>query len=401
LGPLPGRDLVTLSCSGGEAALIADAGAGRRVRFRPFPPAQAEAVRATLSDLVTISNPLDYPIFIWGQAERLQATFTAVMACGWDLACLVLDLPRADSCSDADWQVSLQAWEAARDATAGRAGVLATLPECMPEAVAERLIAAGIVPLAGIDEAIAAVEAAADIGAAQRATLTAPLLQTPPPASGAKTLGEWRGKQLLAGFGLAHPRGRLVSTPAEAVRAAEELGYPVVVKAAGADLVHKSELGAVALNLSDAGAVEAAAARMGRLGEAILVEPMITDAVAELILGVVRDPQVGLCLLVGSGGVLVEVVADRALLLLPTTDAEVRAAVLGLKGAPLLQGFRGRPAGDVDAVVAAALAVARFAVAWADRLVELDVNPLIVRPAGLGAPAADVLVRLTDKGSVS
>jgi acetate---CoA ligase (ADP-forming) len=279
--------------------------------------------------------------------------------------------------------------------------VLATLPECMPEAVAERLIAAGIVPLAGIDEAIAAVEAAADIGAAQRATLPAPLLQTPPPAGGAKTLGEWRGKQLLAGFGLAHPRGRLVSTPAEAVRAAEELGYPVVVKAAGADLVHKSELGAVALNLNDAGAVEAAAARMGRLGEAILVEPMITDAVAELILGVVRDPQVGLCLLVGSGGVLVEVVADRALLLLPTTDAEVRAAVLGLKGAPLLQGFRGRPAGDVDAVVAAALAVARFAVAWADRLVEFDVNPLIVRPAGLGAPAADVLVRLTDKGSVS
>ena len=167
VGPLPGRDLVTLSCSGGEAALIADAGAGRRVRFRPFEPAQAEAVRATLSDLVTISNPLDYHIFIWGQPERLRATFTAVMACGWDLACLVLDLPRADSCSDADWQVSLQAWEAARDATGGRAGVLATLPECLPEPVAQRLIAAGIVPLAGIDEAIAACEAAADIGAAQ------------------------------------------------------------------------------------------------------------------------------------------------------------------------------------------------------------------------------------------
>jgi acetate---CoA ligase (ADP-forming) len=401
VGPLPGRDLVTLSCSGGEAALIADAGAGRRVRFRPFEPAQADAVRATLSELVTISNPLDYHIFIWGQTERLRATFTAVMACGWDLACLVLDFPRDDSCSDADWQVSLTSWKAARDATSGRAAVLATLPECMSEAMAQRLIAAGIVPLAGIDEAVAAVEAAADIGAAQSAAPPAPLLRAPRQVGGVVTLDEWRGKQLLAEFGLRHPGGRLVGTLAEAVLAAEALGYPVVVKAVGAALTHKSELGAVALNLRVAGAVEAAVNRMAGLGDAILVEPMITDAVGELILGVVRDPHVGLCLLVGSGGVLVELLADRALLLLPTTEAEVRATVVGLKGATLLQGFRGRPAGDIDAVVAAALAVTQFAAAHADRLVELDVNPLIVRPAGLGVVAADVLIRLTDKGSVS
>jgi acetate---CoA ligase (ADP-forming) len=137
---------------------------------------------------------------------------------------------------------------------------------------------------------------------------------------------------------------------------------------------------------------------MVALGEAILVEPMVADGVAELILGVSRDPQVGLCLCIGFGGVLVELLADRVLLLLPTTEAEVRAAVLGLRGAPLLAGFRGRPPGDLDAVAAAALAVARFAAAHADRLVELDVNPLIVRPAGLGAVAADVLIRMTDEG---
>ena len=174
-----------------------------------------------------------------------------------------------------------------------------------------------------------------------------------------------------------------------------------MVKAAGTALAHKSELGAVALNLRDAAAVEAAATRMAGLGEAILVEPMIADGVAELILGVIRDPQVGLCLVIGSGGVLVELLADRALLLLPTTAAEVRAAVLGLKGAPLLTGFRGRPAGDIDAVVAAALAVARFAAEHGHSLVELDVNPLIVRPAGLGAVAADVLIRLVPEDRAS
>ena len=399
VGPLPGCDLVTLSCSGGEAALIADAGASRRVRFRPFTPEQGETVRATLSDLVTISNPLDYHIFIWNQPARLRATYTAVVACGWDLACLVLDFPRTDGCSDADWQVSLRAWEEARDATNGRAAVLATLPDCLPESVAESLIGAGIVPLLGIDEALAAAEAAADIGAAQAAPAPAPLLPAREVRGDTVTLDEWLGKLLLAEHGLPHPGGRLVASPAEAAAAAAALGHPVVVKAVGAALAHKSELGAVALNLRDAAAVAGAAARMVGLGEALLIEPMIADGVAELILGIVRDPQVGPCLVLGSGGVLVELLADRALLLLPTTEAEVRAALLGLRSAALLRGFRGRPPGDLDAAVTAALAVARFAEAHADRLVELDVNPLIVRPAGMGAVAADVLIRLAADGA--
>ncbi|MFO1047300.1 MAG: acetate--CoA ligase family protein [Geminicoccaceae bacterium] len=393
VGPLPGRDLVTLSCSGGEAALIADAGEARRINFRPFTPAQGEAVRATLSDLVTISNPLDYHIFIWGQAERLSATFTAIMACGWDLACLVLDFPRGDTCSDADWRVSLAAWEHARDTTGGRAAVLATLPDCLPESVAEELISAGIVPLLGIDEALAAAEAAADIEAAQAAALPAPLLAAEAPGEPV-TLDEWQGKRLLAEHGVAYPGGRLVADAAGAVAAAGELGFPVVVKAVGDALAHKSELGAVALGLRNADAVLEAATRMAHLGEALLVEPMVSDGVAELIVGIVRDPQVGLCLLLGSGGVLVELLADRALLLLPTMADAVRAALLGLRSAPLLQGFRGRPPGDVDAVVAVVLAVARFAELHADRLVELDINPLIVRPAGKGAVAADVLIRM-------
>ena len=279
--------------------------------------------------------------------------------------------------------------------------MLATLPDCLPESVAEALIAAGIVPLLGIDDALAAAEAAADIGAAQAGPLPAALLAAPVPVGAAVTLDEWQGKRLLAAFGLPHPGGRLVASAAEAVAAAPALGYPLVIKAVGSELAHKSELGAVALDLRDQAAVEAAARRMAQIGDAILIEPMIADGVAELILGVVRDPQVGLCLVLGSGGVLVELLADRALLLLPTTAEAVRSALMGLKVAPLLQGFRGRPVGDVDAVVAAAMAVASFALAHAGRLVELDVNPLIVRPAGNGAVAADVLIRLAEDGAIS
>jgi acetate---CoA ligase (ADP-forming) len=394
LGPLPGRELVTLSCSGGEASLVADAAAGRRVRFRPFEPPEDDRIRATLSELVTLSNPFDYHNFAWGQADKLRATFAAVLGCGFDLACLVLDLPREDRCDTADWEVALGAWKAARHATGARAAVLATLPECLPEAVAEPLVADGIAPLTGIEEALQAAEVAADIGAAQRRPTPSPLLRTQALAGEPVTLDEWAGKELLARFGLPHPGGRRVPDAAAAVAAAEALGYPVVVKAVGPALAHKSELGAVALGLRDAASVEAAARRVAGLGDALLVEPMVQDGVAELIVGVSRDRQLGPCLVVGAGGVLVELLDDLTLLLLPTTEEEVRAAVMGLRTAPLLQGFRGRPAGDLDATVAAALAVARFAEAHAGRLAELDVNPLIVRPAGKGAVAADVLVRL-------
>jgi acyl-CoA synthetase (NDP forming) len=393
-GALLGRDVVSLSCSGGEASLMADAGEGRRLRFRGFGPGQQEQVRATLNEYVTVSNPLDYHTFIWAQPDQLRATFSAVLGCGFDLSLLLLDLPRADRCDPADWHVSLDAWKDARDATGARAAVVATLPECLPEHVAERLLADSIAPLAGMAEALAAAEAAADIGAAQERALPAPLLPAAAPAGEPVTLDEWEGKELLARFGLAHPGGCRVPDVAAAVAAAEAMGWPVVVKAVGRALAHKSELGAVALRVQDAVAVEAAARRMAALGEAILVEPMVEDGVAELLIGVTRDPQLGLCLVVGAGGIMVELLADKALLLLPTTVEAVRAAILGLRVAPLLQGFRGRPAGDLDAVVAAVLAVARFAEAHADRLVELDVNPLIVRPAGKGAIAADALIRL-------
>jgi acyl-CoA synthetase (NDP forming) len=393
-GPLAGRAVVSLSCSGGEASLMADAAEGRRLSFRPFDEAQQARVRATLGELVTVSNPLDHHTFIWNQPDQLRATFSVVLACGFDLALLLLDLPRADRCDPADWQVSLDAWRDARDLTGARAAVLATLPECLPESLAERLVADGIAPLAGIEEALQAAEAAANIGAAQRAGMPTPLLPAGPLVGEPATLDEWEGKRLLGRYGLAHPGGKCVTTPAAAVAAAEMLGFPVVVKAVGRAVPHKSELGAVALNLRDAAAVEGAARRMVGLGEAILVEPMVQDGVAELIVGISRDPQLGLCLIVGTGGVLVALLNDRALLLLPTTAEAVRAAILSLRLAPLLDGFRGRPSGDLDAAVQAVLAVARCAEAHAERLAELDVNPLIVRSAGRGAVAADALVRL-------
>lgn len=394
-GPLRGRQLVSMSCSGGEASLMADAAEGRRLSFRPFTAEERVSVQSTLSELVTVTNPLDYHTFIWGKREALEATFTAVLACGFDLSLLVLDLPRLDRGDDADWQVTLEAYRAARARTGAAAAVVATLPECLPEEAADRLLGQGIVPLLGMEEALRAAEAAADIGAVHPC---APLLPPVPLLGEPVQLDEWAGKALLARHGVAHPGGVRVRSPAAARDAAERMGFPVVLKAVSASLAHKTEQGAVALGLADAVAVEAAALRMAGLGDGFLVEPMITDGVAELIVGVSRDPQLGLVLVLGAGGILVELLEDRAVLLLPTDRAAVERGLASLRCAPLLRGFRGRPAGDVAAVVDTVLAVAHLAQMHADRLAELDINPLIVCPAGRGAVAADVLIRLVPEG---
>lgn len=395
VGPLPGRDLLALSCSGAEAALVADAAAGRRLRFPPFTPDAAEGLREALGELARVSNPLDYHTQAWGRADRLEAGFAAALGSGFDLSLLLLDLPRADRCDPADWEMALAAWRRARDATDARVGVVATLPECLPEEMAERLVEDGVAPLADLEDALRAAEAAADVGAAQAATPPAPLLRAGPLRGEPVALDEAEAKELLARFGLPHPGGRRVAGAQAAVAAARGLGWPAVLKAVGKALLHKSERGAVALGLRSEAEVAEAAQRLAPLGDgALLVEPMVTDGVMELHLGVARDPCVGLHLVVGAGGVLVELLADRAVLLLPTTEAQVRAALLGLQAAPLLQGYRGRPVGDLGAAVAAVLALARFARSHAHRLAEAEVNPLIVRPAGRGVVAADALVRL-------
>jgi len=121
---------------------------------------------------------------------------------------------------------------------------------------------------------------------------------------------------------------------------------------------------------------------------------MIGDGVAEFIVGVKRDGALGLALLLGTGGVFAELLDDTATLLLPSRRAEIEDALLSLRGHVLLSGFRGRPTGDFDALVETIMAVCTFAEAKADTLIELDLNPVIVRPDGLGAVAVDAMMTM-------
>ncbi|HWG71397.1 MAG TPA: acetate--CoA ligase family protein, partial [Steroidobacteraceae bacterium] len=212
-------------------------------------------------------------------------------------------------------------------------------------------------------------------------------------ASSIRSLSEHAGKQALAACGVAVPRGRLVPAK-DAAAAAAELGFPVVIKASGAHLEHKTEMGAVALDIRSETDAATAARRLAQLSDSLLVEEMLTDGVAEILIGVIVDPQFGQVLVLGAGGVFTEVMSDSVSLLPPWTQASIEAALRRLTVAKLFGGYRGKPAADMPALIAAILGVARYASANVAALIELDVNPVIVRPAGRGAVAVDAMIRL-------
>ena len=393
-GPLPGRSVASLSCSGGEASLMADSLIGRRLEWPALTDRQRQRLGAVLGELVTLGNPLDYHTFIWGDEAALTRTFAAMMDGPAEATALVLDLPREDRCALASWRVSLDAFAEAARGSKTRALVVASLPENLPEAEVERLAGAGITGIGGIPEALLAIEAAADIGEAWRGA--PPEFKEPEPlrAGEERLLDEWQAKRLLARHGVALPEGALAASVSEAVAIAEGIGYPVVVKAVGPGLAHKSEKGALRLGLATADQVSEAAESLLPLGKALLVERMVNDGLCELIAGVQRDPVIGPCLLIGSGGLLVELLADSRLLMLPASRAELAAAIEGLKIAPLLAGYRGGPAADKEAALDLLERLQRLALEEAGSLLELDVNPIILRPQGKGAIAVDALARL-------
>lgn len=397
-GSLPGLRIVSASCSGGEAAHVADLAHTYGLVLPELSEATRVGLHAVLGDRVSLRNPLDYHTYIWGDYDALTACFTALLHEEVDCHLLMLDFPRADRCDVSEFETTIAAFETAQKQTGARACVVASLPESLPESVGRRLMSAGIAPMQGVASCLTAVVAAQRIGDAQAVAETIrPLLPVSPAnASQVEQLDERSAKEILASYGIAVPRSLAARDPADVPGLAAELGFPVVLKALSAEVAHKSEVGGVRLGLNSEVAVRQAAADMTGLGDQLLVEEMIDGAVLELIVGVRSDPQFGLALTLGAGGELVELIQDTATILLPATADDIRVALRHLRVWPVLAGFRGRIV-DLDPAVDAVASITTLAADYAERLIELEVNPLLVLPHG--AVAVDALIRLAEQTS--
>ena len=392
LGPLPGGRIGAMSTSGGDLTLLADA-LGPCLSMPPLSDKVAQDLQAVIHPLMKAANPFDFQMFDWNDEKSMARNFTAFMKEKFDLALCLLDYPRDDICDQSTWAGAERGFVRAARETGTKAAVLSTFSDTLSEGVAERLMQDGVAILAGIDSGVAGIQAAVDVGAAWQRPVNPPLLNRlgRTPKDGVEVLDEAASKRLIAEKGVPVPPGQVVG-PAQAVEAAASLGYPVVVKALG--VAHKTDVGGVRLGLVDAHAVSTAVTEMSDLSMSFLVEKMIEDVVAELIVGVARDEQFGPYLLVGGGGIQVELMKDSAALILPTTKEVVLQALGRLKCAPLLKGFRGAPPADMDAAADAIVGIAGVVENDPGAIIELDINPLMILAAGKGVVAADALIRL-------
>ncbi|MCE8525581.1 acetate--CoA ligase family protein [Ruegeria pomeroyi] len=376
-GPLAGRGIASISCSGGEASLIADMAEGGGLRFPPLSGDQRVRLRAALGPMVALSNPLDYHTYIWRDTDAMAAAWSGMTGEGIALTVSIVDYPVTDA---SDWACATQAALRVRAETGAPFAVVATLPELMPPDVAAELMAGGVVPLMGLREALAAAEAAASL----RAPDPVPLC-LPGQGAAERLLDEGAAKAALAAHGLTVPRNRTARADGMA-QAVEGMRGPFAVKGVG--LAHKSDHGAVRLGVAAAD-VARVASEIGT--PEVLVEEMVSDTVAELLVGVVRDPAHGFVLTLGAGGVLTELMRDTVSLLVPAAPEAIRAGLEQLRIAPLLAGYRGKPGANMDAILEAVAAVQDYVLAHAETLGEVEINPLLATPDR--AVAVDALIR--------
>ena len=403
-GPLRGNRIGSASCSGGEASLVADLAERFGLETPAFRPSIQAELEFVLGPLVAVANPLDYHTHVWGDGAVQTKVFAAMMRGGFDASLLLLDFPRADRCTQEGWRTTLDAFIAAHRASPAPQGteriVVSSLLENLPEAVATELLAAGVVPVCGLSEALGAIASSARMGEILSRPPPAAVPDLPPVADHERVVwDEIKSKAALAVAGVPIPVGRAFSrAELEAAcgnsDAALAVPFPLVLKAVGSNLAHKTELRAVALNLTSRDELLFEVRRMADLGNHFLVEQMVEDAVAELIVGVGRDPQFGLFLTIGAGGIFVELLRQVEQLLLPTDRSEIERALRRLPLFTLLAGFRGRAACDLPALVEAIFAIARFAGDHSGSLEELDVNPLLALPKGV--VAVDAMIRLRE-----
>jgi acetate---CoA ligase (ADP-forming) len=407
LTPLPQGDrVVMMTVSGGATSLIGDLGEAAGINFPPIREATNRRVQKILGVERAFGNPLDT---VGLPRLRKDGNITAVLQAlleddGIDVIGLVLGM-RADGW-DSHQELVDRLAAAARDA---RKPVL--LVSFMSNSLTRHwrgYSQCSALPLVeDLERGLQAIRHLVDYAAFRRRVATAPPRTAMPtvridvaalPAH--RTLTEAESKKILASAGLPVTRETLARSPAEAVRIAAEIGGPVALKIQSPDIPHKSDIGGVHLGARTPAEVETAARQVLENArrncphaaiDGILVQEMVADGV-EFILGMTYDQQFGPLIVCGAGGVTVEVFKDAAVLLPPIEREDVSAALARLKVSKLLDGFRGAPPRDVDALVECCQRFAEFVVATEGRFAAIDLNPVFVCARGHGVRIADALM---------
>jgi acetate---CoA ligase (ADP-forming) len=383
--------LAVLTCSGGDSGVAGDRAADLGLELPELSEATAARLGELLPDAATIANPLDYTAMIWGESDLL-AEIVRVVGDDPDIDQLLLcyDHPAA---ADPSWAAVRAGLTAGAGETAAASLIASTLPDLLDHEAALEFARHGLPAIAGLRSALACARALRE-GAGDPARLrevAAAARRAPPPGKSAEWLAEGAAKEMLRDAGISVPDGGEASDADACVAIAERVGWPVAVKLSGPGVPHKTDVGGLALDVTDETELREAVARLLSVpvdGRArILVERMAGPGV-ELLMAVRTDAVVP-ALVVGLGGVWTEALDDVAVLPLPASPERTERALRSLRGAPLLTGERGGDEVAIDAVAATGARLGELALS--ERLSVIELNPLVATTDG--AIALDALAR--------
>ncbi|MDP5085513.1 MAG: acetate--CoA ligase family protein [Yoonia sp.] len=402
-GQIPkGRRVMVTAVSGVMGVMLADhlSAAGFELP-QPTGP-RYDRLRAVLPAIATPCNPQDVTMAAWNDLDQQTAIYSALLDEGYDVAMMIQNYPREGMWDVAEYEAQVAALGAACAGRDVAALQLAPMVDCFPGHARDHTQSLGLAAMQGLEECIKALSHAV-WWQERRAQLIAEGLDALADVPHALPVAgipqdEARAKALISQAGISVPRSGVVK-PAQAAEAAQAIGFPVAIKALDARLLHKTEVGAVRIGLASPAAVDEAIvqmrADMARLAphiplNMVLVEAMATDVVAEVMASVAYDPSVGPVMMIAGGGIEAELWNDSILLAAPFPRAEIARALDRLKVNERLKGWRGRPAGDREALLTMLEKLAQFALTTGAE--DIEVNPILVGQSG--ALAVDAVLRL-------
>ena len=402
---IEGPRLAILTNSGGPGIVAADAAVRQGLELPPLEEGVRASLTASLPKIATVSNPLDMTAEVG--AEEYRNTLLSLLGQSGVDGALVVSTPAGHITAET---VALSILEAKAKTKKPIVVCLFGVNDLSTEAAF--LERRGVPTYTFPEEAVEGIGGIARYHAwkarpreamrsfpVDRAKADAVLAG--PQTAGQSVLPAYAARGLLEAYGLRFPASALSHTADEAVAAASEIGYPVVLKVASPDISHKTDVGGVAVGLADAAALRAAWERMDRSVRAAVPGARIDGYEVELqvfggkevLVGIQRDPNFGPIVVFGIGGIYVEAFRDVTFRLAPMRPISARRMIEAVRGYPLLKGVRGEPPSDVAALAEVIERVSQLAVERPE-VAELDLNPLIVRPVGLGVVAVDARVVL-------
>jgi acyl-CoA synthetase (NDP forming) len=414
-----GNRVAAFTCSGGEALMVADYCENAGLELPQPSDESRRLLTSLLPDIATVSNPLDYTTPLWGNEEIMPEVFKAALSDGFDAAVFIQDYPPEEF--DADnrfYRADGNSYMAAVNAAGIPAGICSELAENFDRESREIYVAGGVTPMQGFDRGLDAIVLASGYYRNRQQIMRDPSwqefsrIECPSPDFGdlhfinARLINEWQSKKLLEDAGLSVPAGKLIAfdeaNSERTIQDIEQIGYPLVVKLVSDEIAHKTEMGAVFVGVDSEESFRDSVGQIIQVvndndlkdkSQGILVEEMVSNTVHELLVGIKRDAQFGLVMVIASGGILVELYRDAVTLLLPVSENHIKQALSELKCYPLFNGYRGKPECDIDDLVKNILCIAHFAESRADNLLEMDVNPLLVTAER--SVAVDALIRVS------